>query len=66
MVSPARFERAAYGLGIRCSILLSYGDILVIHSRFRLYVQPRIHDLQCIPVRQSRARDHDADDAPEH
>ncbi len=22
---PARFERAAYGLGIRCSILLSYG-----------------------------------------
>ena len=29
MVSPARFERAAYGLGIRCSILLSYGDIRI-------------------------------------
>jgi hypothetical protein len=25
MVPPARFERAAHGLGIRCSILLSYG-----------------------------------------
>ncbi len=25
MVTPARFERATYGLGIRCSILLSYG-----------------------------------------
>ena len=25
MVTPARFERAAPGLGIRCSILLSYG-----------------------------------------
>lgn len=26
-VSPARFERATPGLGIRCSIQLSYGDI---------------------------------------
>lgn len=25
MVPPARLERATYGLGIRCSILLSYG-----------------------------------------
>jgi hypothetical protein len=25
MATPARFERAAYGLGNRCSILLSYG-----------------------------------------
>ena len=25
-MSPARFERAAPGLGNRCSILLSYGD----------------------------------------
>ena len=25
MVTPARFERTTYGLGIRCSILLSYG-----------------------------------------
>ena len=25
MVPPARVERAAHGLGIRCSILLSYG-----------------------------------------
>ena len=25
MVPPTRFERAAYGLGIHCSILLSYG-----------------------------------------
>ncbi|GEM_PF-6562236 len=24
MVTPARFERAAFGLGIRCSIQLSY------------------------------------------
>ena len=25
LVPPTRFERAAYGLGIHCSILLSYG-----------------------------------------
>ena len=25
VVPPTRFERAAYGLGIHCSILLSYG-----------------------------------------
>ncbi len=29
LVTPARFERATYGLGIRCSILLSYGAIWV-------------------------------------
>src|SRR3569832_2242239 len=27
MAIPARFERAAYGLGNRCSILLSYGIV---------------------------------------
>ena len=27
MATPARFERAAYGLGNRCSILLSYGIV---------------------------------------
>jgi hypothetical protein len=27
MVPPRRFERLTYGLGIRCSILLSYGGI---------------------------------------
>jgi hypothetical protein len=27
MATPARFERAAYGLGNRCSILLSYGVV---------------------------------------
>ena len=28
LVRPARFERAAYGLEVRCSIQLSYGRIL--------------------------------------
>ena len=32
MVSPARFELTAPGLGILCSILLSYGDYTTIFS----------------------------------
>ena len=27
VVPPRRFERLTYGLGIRCSILLSYGGL---------------------------------------
>ena len=30
MASPTRFERVAYGLGNRCSILLSYEDGVVL------------------------------------
>ncbi len=33
VVPPARFEHAAYGLGNRCSIRLSYGGILVAGKR---------------------------------
>jgi hypothetical protein len=39
LVPPARLERAATGLGIRCSILLSYGGM----KRFR----------PILPVRES-------------
>ena len=28
LVPPRRFERLTYGLGIRCSILLSYGGFI--------------------------------------
>ena len=29
MVPPRRFERLTYGLGIRCSIQLSYGGLFI-------------------------------------
>ena len=35
-VPPARFERTTYGLGIRCSILLSYGGNLFINDLKKL------------------------------
>ena len=32
MVPPRRFERLAYGLGIRCSIQLSYGGLFIFNK----------------------------------
>ena len=50
MVPPRRFERLTYGLGIRCSILLSYGGLLnfqsVIIHRFSWFVQGRLKEVK--------------------
>ncbi len=35
LVPPARLERAAHGLGIRCSIHLSYGGFGMVCERYR-------------------------------
>ena len=32
MVPPRRFERLTYGLGIRCSIQLSYGGLFIFNK----------------------------------
>ena len=38
MVTPARFERAAYRLGICCSILLSYGAKIFTHDQCGVFL----------------------------
>lgn len=38
---PRRFERLTYGLGIRCSILLSYGGLF----NFKLLLVPLIAEM---------------------
>ena len=40
LASPAGFEPTAPGLGILCSILLSYGDFVCIFSHSALYPSP--------------------------
>ena len=40
MVTPARFERAASGLGILRSILLSYGVTAAPHSKCKARCKP--------------------------
>ena len=40
MVPPRRFERLTYGLGIRCSILLSYGGLFIYKELPKPFFQP--------------------------
>ena len=40
VVPPRRFERLTYGLGIRCSIQLSYGGIIVGYYHACIFEDP--------------------------
>ena len=42
VVPPRRFERLTYGLGIRCSILLSYGGNMFIYNSLYDYIKNKI------------------------
>ena len=50
LVPPARLERAAHGLGIRCSVHLSYGGIemCLAVEKYSLPVQPERSIVQSI------------------
>ncbi len=59
MVTPARFERATYGLGIRCSILLSYGamGVILTDRPWARQGSPREHWREASAFRRLAARD---------
>ncbi len=45
MVPPPRFERGTPGLGIRCSILLSYGGTNILEGGFLTLFENRVNGI---------------------